>query len=237
MTSTRFLLSLAALPLASLAQAVVFMDQIGNDPADLPGNVFTSQRFQPGSQAFDIASIDDFTVVSPQTVRSVQAFVAGFGQAFSFANVQSWSVELYSSAQAAAGNLVGDIGHMELTSGFLLDLSYAPDVPHSALLSLPIEIQLPAAGTYFVGVIAMLDSTVGQVGVASSDFLSSPSGLNNALRANPGGGFGQGPLFAASIDGFGVNLAYRVSSTPVPEPATVLGIVAGIGCLLRRRRD
>jgi len=224
-----------------MGHAAVVMDQIGTSQSDLDlsvetGNTFTSQRFESTMNSFDIGAIDDFTVNASQlNVTQVQAVFQGFsnlGPFTGFNNVSNWAVEIYTSVSAAAGNLNG-FRRADLAPGVVtLNTGYAPGLANSALVTLPVNLVLPSAGTYWIGVIATMPSTNGQVGVHNSLYAAGfPNGLNGML-VNPNGGFQMTNNQQASDPPS--NFAYRV--TAVPEPASMAALALGAAALIRRRR-
>ena len=234
-SSLRFAALIVLGTTAVASQAVVVMDQIGSDPTNLTGDVFISQRFETGTSAtpFSAAALDDFSVTASQlSLTQVQAFVIGFPGASSFQgfnNIQNWEVDIYNSVAAGASNLTGNVASQVVApGGVTLNTGYASSIQNSALLTIPVSITLPSAGTYWVSVIGRMDSQFGQIGVGSST--SGTPGGNNGFIVNPGGGFG----LTNNQQNEQVNFAYRV--TAVPEPASMAALALGAAALLRRRR-
>lgn len=215
------------------AQTAVF-DQIGDGSSF--GTGFASQYF-PDFAAFDTASLDDFTITGGVgQLTSVEAVVVGFTGFTSFANVQSWSIEVYSSVASAGANLTGDVlaftiaassGYVTVTDLALGRFRVSLDVS-SFNLSL-------ADGNYWLAVLPTMPfNPGGQLGVVGSGINDGPSVTPNAHQANPGGGFGFGATQLILDGGSPVNLAYRINAVPAPAALALLGL-AGLAGSRRRR--
>jgi len=220
------------------SQAVVFMDQIGSDPTQFNGSA-NSQRYEASNSGFDIAALDDFVVAGASTITQIEAVVGQGGTNFNsaqYANIQNWSVEVYSSVAAAGSNLNGNIAHVVVAPGSVtVNQSYTSAISFGALATIPVSISLPTAGTYYIAVVPRLDATANlyQIGIGETTMAAPSPGGNNAFQANPNQGFQQGTTFA--IQG-NVNLAYRLTGTPVPEPGTIAALSLGAAAFLRRRK-
>jgi hypothetical protein len=222
---------------AVASQAVIVMDQVGTQ-ANVTESVNVSMRFDTANVGYSSAAIDDFSVTSGQVrLTQIEAVVLGFNgtSAFSsFQNVQSWNVEIYNSVGAAVGNLTGNVASQTFLPGAVtLNTSYytgTPPIANVALLTIPVNILLPSAGTYWIGVVGRLDSTSGQVGVGSTSFAAGFPNNNNGTIVNPGGSF----LLEDNQLNTGENFGYRINA--VPEPATMAALAIGAAGLLARRR-
>lgn len=222
--------SVLALALVAGANAdVVVFDQIGAGTAATDGKPgYASQDFEASFDAFDIVAIDDFTTTGG-TVSRVEGVMGFFNSVTNnYANVTNWRVEFYTSTAAAGANLVGNAGHQVVApAGVTITTGYTSSLGNSALVSIPVNIALPA-GTYWVGIIPVMNfgtgGDPGQIGVSGSTL-----GDVAAAQANPGAGFGF--TTQATQD----NFAYRVSMVPAPGSLALLGL-GGLAAARRRRR-
>lgn len=231
----RFLALASLVGVGAVANADIVMDQLPRTGQDAV-NVYASQVFEAANAAFTIKAIDDFTVDASQlNVVNIKAHMGGWA-GFVDANwsdptiVRGFRVGVFASiADAANDNAIGgyvvvDHADADIMAGFGL-----PNFDR--LVSLDVNIMLPGAGTYWVGVSGLLDFTPGgQMGVYNSVWSGNDPGGLNAWQANPGAGFG---WTSQQIDP-PVDLAYSVEA--VPEPATLLALGAGAAALIARRR-
>jgi hypothetical protein len=226
---------LFALASSAVFAQVIIMDQIGSNPADTGSSqvIYASQQFEAAFSQFDIGLIDDFN--SPGLPLVKIEFVGGIWNtgAPSWNNVQFYRVEFYSSIAAAASNLTGDVASVTVpTNSVTVDTSPYPGDPNQrALVSIPLPNVNVGSGTRWVAVIPRMDfSPSGQTGVSSSAYSGANPGGNNMTHVNPGGGFGM----PGNQQAYQLNAAYRI--TAVPEPASVLALLAGLGLLAGRRK-
>lgn len=235
MKSLRFLLVTVAfaivLPATGFSQASVLLDQIGDTSGNTTqfGVSRLSQQF-PDFPNSSIGNIDDFTAASFQLRLSNVSAAMNSVNANGYLNISMFRVEFYSTPAAAASNLTGDVGTVLVPFGsaLLTPFSHTPN-QNDMLVSLAIDFLLPSAGTYWLAVIPVANSTD-----AFYIYDSSLPGNFNSAQANPGGDFG----FPGNLLTNNTNAAYRILA--IPEPGT---IVAGLGMLLvaagaivRRRR-
>ncbi len=208
--------------------SVVLMDQMGTT-----NQTYASQQFEAAYEAYDINAIDDFTTTGAMTVTKVTATMDGWNN-FSEASWQhlgGFRVEIYTSVNAGAANLVGDAGSqtVALADATITTLQAGAT---ASTVELPVSIALSQAGTYWIGVMGILDyGTDGQIGVCDNLGSATPGGLN-AYQVNPG----QALLAGSQLIGGGTNLQYKVEAEAVPEPATLSVLGLGALALIRRRR-
>lgn len=239
---TRFIVAFAALVLASLSQAVVVMNQLDFNQ----GSQFTtaaSQDFEVANDALDLIVIDDFTVTAGQTqLTSVEAIMNGWNgfanASYTNGSLVGFRVEFYTSLAAAASSMTGNAGSQFVAAGgaTINLLPWAFPYDRAAHVVLPVSVNLPGAGTYWVGVAARMDSTFGQLGVNATNLVL---GNQNANMANAAGGWGwSGNLFGGVPDGNGTPVAkdaeYKIDA--VPEPGSMIALGLGIAALVARRR-
>lgn len=214
---------------------IIIMDQIGPNPGDTGSSqvIYASQRFESAFSAYDIGLIDDFS--SPGLPLVWIEFVGGMWNtgAPSWGNILEYKVEFYSSVANAASNLTGDVASVTVpTSSAVVDTSPYPGDPNiRALVRLPLPNVSVGTGTRWVAVIPRMDfSPNGQVGVSTSAYAGANPGGNNMTHVNPGSGFGM----PNNRQEYPLNAAYRIAA--VPEPASVLALLAGLGLLAARRK-
>ncbi len=222
-------LGLAAAPDAR-AQTTI-MDQIGSSGAFFTGaTIYLSQRFTDDPTR-TVASVDNFNAPTAFTVTNVSAALLATNGSTSYNTVTGYEVNIYSSLAAANASVNGDVFHGVLTpTQVALTRPFSGDA-NSALASLPVSFLLPHAGAFYVSVLADLASGIGGViGVYGRNGRPGATpGDQNGYLENPGGGFGlPGNQQAGNAD-----FAYRISgvavASAVPEPATYVLMVAGLG--------
>lgn len=222
---------LLAMGVAASSVADLVMDQLPRSLGESPAGK-ASQVFEPQFGQYTISYIDDFSV-TPLQLQLVQvaAHMIGFGL-FEESHwldpdiVRGFRVSVYTSVSnaAAAVSLVeSDVAHGDATlePGFgNLD----------RIVTIPVQLPLPEAGTYWIGVQGLMDYAAGgQIGVRDSTRSDGTPGGTNAWHVNPGGGFG----FPDDMQQAAVDAAYRVEA--VPEPAAWAILVPGAAALLIRR--
>lgn len=230
--------------LGTLANAqVVVLNQLptveANATATMVSQDFDAAGLFPNN---DIGLADDFTVSAlTATITLAEAYMQGFG---GFTNPAQWTsvtafrVEFYTSLAAGAANLTGDAGSavVPFASATVNNLSWSNAVlGHNGTGShiiLPVNVNLPGAGTYWVAVIGVLNEGVNldQVGVYNNLVIT---GGADATWVNPAGGWGfpgnQQATFSPPADA-----AYRL--TAIPEPGSMIALGLGVAALLARRR-
>ena len=231
-----FLLALA-LGAGASGQAAVVLNQILS-PASYPEyDGYASQRYTDAGYAYaDCAVVDDFTVnAATLDLTRISAVVTGFGYYFkSFSNVSSWEVAIYSSLSAAQTNTAGDVFDITVpVSSATVGGIYSANGDNDALLTLPVNLVLPKAGTYYLAVIAQ-NSIAGNGEVGIYD--GGTAGGFNAHELDPGAGANYGGQTDTPI---GADAAYEIIGGPaaVPEPsAWVMLIMGNVGAVYMIRR-
>lgn len=220
-----------ALAAATPASAAVIIDQL---PA-VPGTwaAVESQDFEADYDAYDSATIDDFTIGAATALSSIDAILYHWNGGHA-ADVGSFTVNIYSSVAHATASLTGDVySHTFLAGATTLTSrggSYSQvHVPLSTVLG---------PGTYWIALVSNYPiEGGGQIGVAVG-------GTGNGYFVNPQGGFGFTAVSLTSLTGGGGAAAYRVEGdaapTPAPEPASWVMMVSGFGTVggaMRRRKS
>jgi len=207
--------ALALVASGATLKATIVMDQIGpgftnQDGLGGPG----CQDFEAVNNAFDVAALDDFVLTSAFQLNTIEVCVTGYGGFTSYANVQSWRVEVYSTPANAAANLTGNIASVSVpTTSVNLTQPWQTGNAISAKADLDVSsfpaLNLPA-GTYWIAVIPVLNfgGGGGQMATLNSNFAGNP-GNGNSRQANPGGGFG----LPGNLGLTNTNLAIRIDGT------------------------
>jgi hypothetical protein len=232
----KFFLSLAVLAIGAVTQADVVLDQMPVNMADMDA-INASQDFEATFDTFDVGVIDDFTVNANQTlVTSVQAMMGGFSGFTSgaqWANVTGFRVEFYTSIASGAANLTGNAGSQLVSAGSatIFDPAWSSFSGTVRRVTLPVNVVLPGAGTYWVAVIGVMPATsnINQIGVGNNLAIL---GGSNAHLINPAGGFGM----PGNNQNTNMSAAYRVEATAVPEPGSMIALGLGAAALAARRR-
>jgi hypothetical protein len=197
---------------------VVVLDQIGGSPGFLAGSASGSQ-FNPATPALGSVTIDDFTVAgAPLHVTRVEAVVAALINFQSWELVDTWTVQIYSSPEAAVATEVGDVYSASFAGPASLTSGYSP-LFQSELASFDVDVML-APGQYWIGVaMGNVSAVNGVVGIRHS-FL------------------GNGPAYLAvsSVSQIAevAPAAYRITGTIIPAPPALWA--AAVLAARRRRR-
>jgi hypothetical protein len=232
----------AFLAVASVSSADIVLNQLDFTQATQHG-IQASQDFEAANDAFDIMVIDDFTVTASQlNVINVEMMMTGFGgfvaPSYTDGTVTGYHVEFFTSTGAAASSLTGNAGSVLVAPGAvtLNNPGFSGTYATARHIQIPINITLPGAGTYWVGISAVMDfSPGGQLGVNTTNLVL---GNQNGGQANPGGAFGFPGNFRQGFEGVtGVeqrDAQYLVEA--VPEPGSMIALGIGAAALLARRR-
>lgn len=234
-TMTRFLPITLALALAGISSSggAVVANQVG----DLARYDFGSSAPPNASQiftdfaGFDSMAVDDFTVTGPELrIMSVSGLFEARAGFASFAAVSGYQVSIFSDSSMAGSSLLGDTASRLVPLGSATSILQVGGGDHG-LVSLAVDIVLPKAGTYWLGIAPVSSKAVtGQFFLQNGGADGPPGpGEANGVFSNPEEGYGIGPLTEANLD-----YAYLV--TLVPEPATTGLLAIGVGGLLWRTR-
>jgi hypothetical protein len=215
------------------SDGAVVLNQIGDlgaynlqaAPGPTPSQIFTDFL------GYDTAVLEDFTVsASDLKITNISALFRAQGGFVQFQNVQGYALNFFSQSALAANSLTGDVASLLVLSGSGASVTQIHGGGGEyGMVSLGVNVSLPAAGTYWVGVSPVsANSVTGQFLLLNSG-ATSPGNMNAKL-ANPGEGFGLGALSLLNLD-------YAYSVTAVPEPAaSSLLILGGFAWLCRHRR-
>ncbi len=220
------LMAVATCSIGTFASADVIMDQIGSmDGANTAGGtIHASQEFVDYG-AYSIVAMDDFSISADMNLTSAEMVLGGWnGYPGDPTNVTGYTVNIYSSVAAAAGDLVGDVYSMYFANDGW-DASWSGG---GHLVSFDLGGATLAAGDYWLGITPLNHFAMGygQTGVYTSDI-----GDGSGHQANPGGGFGMPDNWSAG----GLNYAYSLEGTGVPAPGA-LALLGLAGIASRRRR-
>lgn len=221
--------------LFGFAEGAVVMNQIGdanlynvaaiNDGKNSASQIFTDLV------GFDCMVIDDFAVTGTElSISNVAAMVYAPGMFAALQGVAGYRLSIFSSSAMATTSLLGDVDTVVVMAGSGASVIPVKDAYHG-LVSLNVNISLPAAGIYWVGISPVAAYNTGQFYVqhGGAQGMIVP-GNGNGMFANPGDGFGVGALTAENVD-------YAYAITAVPEPsALMLWLLGACGLLGRRHR-
>lgn len=230
------ILALAFAACPCVAEAAVVMNQIGNVsvyelasiPPPTPSQVFTDF---PDSNC---TVLEDFTVSASQLkILQVSALFRAQAGFAAFQDVEGYQLNIFSDPSQAGISLAGDVKSVYFPAHTGVSVTEVGNAaPGHGLVTLETAVDLPAAGTYWLGISPVAaNSVAGQFLLMHSGAGSqATAGNSNARLANPGGELGQGTLTVLNAD-------YAYSVTAVPEPSAAglaaLGILAH---LIRRHR-
>ncbi len=218
------------------SQAAVVLNQIGDvnayafeaAPGPSPSQIFTD------FSGYDTMVLEDFTVLSSELqLTQVSALFRAQGGFVAFQGVQGYSLNVFSSSALAATSLTGDVASLMVNAGTGASVhEVVGGGGEYGLVSLAVNVPLPSAGTYWIGISPVsAHSVTGQFLLQNSGATGAVTpGNANAKLANPGGQLGLGTLSSTNLD-----YAYAVTAVPEPHVAA-LPVLAGLGWLLRRRR-
>ena len=215
------------------AGATIVMDQIGDpDSYNFGASAsFTSQIFTDFPTR-DSMALDDFTVTSAELMLTkVSSLYQAQNGITELSNVPSYRVSIFTDPNDAGSDLLGsDSMTWLIPSGPAATVEQVGSTNYG-VLHLMTDITLPGAGTYWIGVAPISSQGVNGAFYLQNGGSSAPDlpGGSNGYFANPGNGYGMGPLSQPDLD-----FAYAL--TVVPEPAAMALLAIGGVSLLRRRR-
>lgn len=200
---------LVTLLIPQIVTGEIEVDQIGLHDGSSVGNSYSSsQYFESDYPEFDIASLDNFTLNTTTTINKVECVIGGWNGFEDPSSVSFYQVNVYASAEDAGVNLVGNIDSWSVDAS---DSNVNSDWGgFGFLIECPTTLIVETPGDYWVSFIPQNDfGPSGQTGIANS-YIGDET---TAMQANPGEGFGFGPLQSLSV-----NLAIRLSSGSVADP-------------------
>lgn len=218
--------SLGVLVFTSVATAgdgIVILDQIGNNGDSWMAGAATSSQHPPGDPQGAFSTVDNFSVVGDAVrITQVEGVTAALQNFNAWNLVQGWTVNIYSSLEAAENDFYGDVYTQtfkapdSMTDGF----SFIFDGP-SELVSFGVDVVV-GPGDYWLGITMENDGDVnGSVGIRASNV-----GDGGAWFAVPG----QNSSFQV-----GNAAAFRVTGTEVPGPGALAVLLLAASRTRRRR--
>lgn len=200
-------------------------------PEELTASSVTPSQFYTDFPDYDCTVLESFTVSSAELrLIEISAIFRAQGGFESFRNVEGYALNFFSDPGLAVFSLTGDVASLHIVSGPGVSVTEVveADPDHDyGLIRMSVEISLASEGTYWMGLspISSLSAT-GQFVLVGRPVAE---GGSPSYFANPGEGFGLGPL--SPLD---TTHAYALAA--VPEPSSVGLVAAGAGSLLIRRR-
>jgi len=170
--------------------------------------------------------MDDFSISEDMNLTSASMVLGGWnGYPGDPGLVGGYTISIFSSVGAAAGDLYGDV--VAVWSDPVAASSDWAGGGH--LMTFDLGGAFLAAGDYWLGITPLNDFSAGggQTGVFTSDI-----GDGSGHQANPGGGFGMPDNWSAG----GLNYAYSLEGSAIPAPGA-LALLGLAGFAGRRRRS
>lgn len=221
-----------------VSRAAFVIDQIGtvasydlnSGPGPTPSQIFTD------FPDYSCMVLEDFAVTAEQLeVTHVSALFRAQGGFVGFQSVNAYALSFFSDPALASVGLSGDIASLMVLSGAGVTVTPVIDgggTHEYGLVSLNVNVLLPSAGQYWVGLSPVSASSVSGQFLLLNSGAADPMSAGNAISrfANPGDGFGLGEISA-------INLDHAYSVTAIPEPSfELLAIPCVFGWLYRRKR-
>ncbi|MCF7674162.1 MAG: PEP-CTERM sorting domain-containing protein [Akkermansiaceae bacterium] len=223
--------------LASPLRGATVLNQIG----DLSAYTFDGVPLPVPSQIYSDFSDYDCTVMEDFTVTAMSSRIAEVSVLFlaqtgfeSFDRVEGYYLNIYSSPAEAAKQLIGDVLSRFLppTASIVTKVTDPHTGNDYGVVRLAVGLDLPAAGTYWIGVAPKASISTGgdfRVAAANTTGTTNTGGADNANLANPAQGYG-----GETLTPLDANFAYAVVA--VPEPGTwSLLFLASAAILIRKR--
>jgi len=193
--------------LSGVAVADISFDQIGDmDGSGIADNIMACQDFEADFDIYDVVVADNFTG-DGSAIDGVEMVMGGWNGFVDPSSVAGYTVNLYSSPDAAGATLIGDVGSNYVDAA---DATVNADwMGANFLIGMSAGVT-SAVGDQLFGIVPSNDfGTGGQTGCADSNLGDAIS----AIQANPGGGFGFGAWQEA-----GAEAAYRIGDFQLPDP-------------------
>ena len=188
--------------LASAGVGTALMDQIGPDDGTNidASNMLANQYFEAAYSTYSIGAVDDFDNAAGVSAGGVDMVISGWNGYAGIDGVSGLQANFYTTPDAAGANLAGDLASSDHPGMPTADPNWM--LAGYDLIGVSGSWSLQAGMNYVAMIPTNEFAANGQTGIAIGF-----EGDLNCWQANPGGGFGFGPLQAAAN-----NLAYRVMS-------------------------
>lgn len=194
--------------MTSAVLAEVIVDQIGPMNGSWIGESSSAnQYFEATWSTYDIAVLENLNIVKQTELVTVEFVLTGWDGFTDPSSITAYEANVYSDTENASLSLVGDYATQVVD---IADVSVPSEwYGLGFLISVPVQLQLEI-GTYWYALIPSNHlGDFGQVAVQESLF---GDGILS-MQANPGEGFGFGPIRELSIES-----AFRVSDNTIVDP-------------------
>jgi len=226
-----------------MANAATVIDQLGPLTTATSFNFSTlpdptlSQIFSDFGD-YSTVVLENFTLALPHTnITEVAVVFRAVGGFDDFSNVDGFLLNIYSDLNLAAASLSGDVASITATLGANLTITEIVDTSDPnifetydyGLLRFTLDLNLAAAGEYWIGVSPIGNTALGQFMLVASPV--SGLGMPDAQLANPGEGHEIGSLSQTGNH-------HAISVTAIPEPGSAsLLMLTGLSLVFMRRRN
>jgi hypothetical protein len=193
--------------LSGVATADIMWDQIGEmDGSSVNAGLMACQDFEADYDIYDIVAADNFTG-DGSAIEGIEMVVGGYNGFVDPSSITGYTVNLYSSADAAGASLTGDIDSNYIDAA---DVTLDADwMGANFLISMSAGVT-SAAGEQLLGIIPANEVATGGQTACDSSFLGDDI---SGIQANPAEGFGFGPWQAADAE-----FAYRIGGYVAGDP-------------------